>query len=73
MKRNKSTNKKNGKQTQRPEKSENIVKLNADNLKQVKRIAKHFSCSNDDAVNIMLGSANFVLTNTPKTQITVNK
>lgn len=50
-----------------------LVELSDHNLENIKRIALHFNCTNDDALNIALNSIEFELKETPKTRITLDK
>lgn len=50
-----------------------LLELTDYNFEIVKRIALHFRCSNDDALNIAFNSIEFELRETPKTRITLDR
>jgi len=50
-----------------------LLELSDENFQSIQKIAEHFHCSNDEALNIALGSVEFELKVTHKAKITLDR
>jgi len=71
MKRQQSKTAKAVNKEKQPEKTGHLLNVSDANYQAITKIALHFKCSHEDALDIMLNSVEFEITETAKPQIEV--